>query len=172
MVAPSGGRGRSRVGRRRIVILTEDSKPALGGIAEYLHQLALATSETHDVLVVTSVLGAEALNPGLPFRYREVGWFRKAQPRRGDGFMPTRRLNTLAWQLGRRGRVRHLLAGIDAEQPNSAYVLGRMSPVTYPWYVACLDLGLDFTAIGYGLELVEALAPAWARRRVAMVDAA
>jgi len=172
MTVLPGGRGRSRVGRRRIVILTEDSKPALGGIAEYLHQLALATSETHDVLVVTSVLGAEALNPGLPFRYREVGWFRKAQSRRGDGFMPTRRLNTLAWHLGRRGRVRQLLAGIDAEQPNSAYVLGRMSPVTYPWYVACLDLGLDFTAIGYGLELVEALAPVWARRRVEMVDAA
>ena len=70
------GRTSSRVGRRRIVILTEDSKPALGGIAEYLHQLALATSETHNVLVVTSVAGAEALNPGLPFRYREVGWFR------------------------------------------------------------------------------------------------
>jgi glycosyltransferase involved in cell wall biosynthesis len=166
------GRASSRVGRRRIVILTEDSKPALGGIAEYLHQLALATSETHDVLVVTSVAGAEALNPGLPFRYREVGWFRRAQSRRGDGFMPTRRLNTLAWHLGRRGRVRQLLAGIDAEHPHSAYVLGRMSPVTYPWYIACCDLGLDYTAIAYGLELVEALTPMWARRRVEMVDAA
>ena len=86
--------------------------------------------------------------------------------------MPTRRLNTLAWHLGRRGRVRHLLAGIDAEHPRSAYVLGRMSPVTYPWYVACCDLGLDYTAIAYGLELVEALTPTWAKRRVAMVDAA
>lgn len=47
-----------------------------------------------------------------------------------------------------------------------------MSPVTQPWYVACRDLGLDFTAIAYGLELVEALAPAWARRRVDMVGAA
>jgi glycosyltransferase involved in cell wall biosynthesis len=172
MAARAGGRAGSRAGRRRIVILTEDSKPALGGIAEYLHQLALATSETHDVLVVTSVPGAEALNPGLPFRYREVGWFRQAQSRRGDGFMPTRRMNTLAWHLGRRRRVRRLLAGIHAEQPNSAYVLGRMSPVTYPWYVACRDLGLDFTAIAYGLELVEALTPAWARRRADMVDAA
>ncbi len=172
MTARSGSRASSRAGRRRIVILTEDSKPALGGIAEYLHQLALATSETHEVLVVTSVPGAEVLNPGLPFRYREVGWFRQAQSRPGDGFMPTRRMNTLAWHLGRRRRVRRLLAGIHAEQPNSAYVLGRMSPVTYPWYVACRDLGLEFTAIAYGLELVEALTPAWARRRVHMVDAA
>jgi glycosyltransferase involved in cell wall biosynthesis len=172
MPARPGGRVSSRVGRRRIVILTEDSKPALGGIAEYLHQLALATSETHDVLVVTSVPGAEALNPGLPFRYREVGWFRQAQSRRGDGFMPTRRMNTLVWHLGRRRRVRRLLAGIHAEQPNSAYVLGRMSPVTHPWYVACRDLGLDFTGIAYGLELVEALTPAWSRRRMDMVDAA
>ena len=172
MTARSDDRATSRAVRRRIVILTEDSKPALGGIAEYLHQLALATSDTHDVLVVTSVPGAEALNPGLPFRYREVGWFRQAQSHRGDGFMPTRRMNTLAWHLGRRRRVRRLLAGIHAEQPNSAYVLGRMSPVTHPWFVACRDLGLDFAAIAYGLELVEALSPAWGTRRMEMVDAA
>jgi glycosyltransferase involved in cell wall biosynthesis len=172
MTVRSSGRVSTRAGRRRIVILTEDSKPALGGIAEYLHELALATSETHDVLVVTSVPGAEALNPGLPFRYREVAWFRQAQSRRGDGFMPMRRMNTLVWHLGRRRRVRRLLAGIHAEHPNSAYVLGRMSPVTHPWYVACGDLGLEFAGIAYGLELVEALAPAWARRRVDMVAAA
>lgn len=167
-----GGRVGSRAGRRRIVILTEDSKPALGGIAEYLHQLAVATSAGHDVLVVTSVPGAEALNAELPFRYREVGWFRQQQARRGDGFMPTRRINTLAWHLGRRHRVRELLARIHSEQPNSSYILGRMSPVTYPWYVACLDLGLEYSAIGYGLELIEALTPVWAQRRAAMVDAA
>jgi glycosyltransferase involved in cell wall biosynthesis len=172
MALPSDGRVGSRAGRRRIVILTEDSKPALGGIAEYLHQLALATSETHDVLVVTSVPGAEALNPGLPFRYREAEWFRRARSRPGDGFMPTRRMNTLAWHLGRRRRVRRLLARIHAEHPNSAYVLGRMSPVTYPWFVACRDLGFDFAAVAYGLELVEALRPAWGRRRLEMVDAA
>ena len=47
-------------GRRRVVILTEDSKPSLGGIAEYLHQLGLAATATHDVLIVTSVPGASA----------------------------------------------------------------------------------------------------------------
>jgi hypothetical protein len=80
--------------RRRVVILTEDSKPSLGGIAEYLHQLAIATSVHHDVLIVTSVPGAEALNPGLPFKYREAKWFRAQDPRLGDRFAPIRRLNS------------------------------------------------------------------------------
>jgi glycosyltransferase involved in cell wall biosynthesis len=168
---PGGLRG-VRAGRRRIVILTEDSKPALGGIAEYLHQLALAASVTHDVLIVTSVRGAEALNPGLPFRYREVRWFRQQETHFGDGFMPARRLNTLAWHLSSRRRVRALLARIHAEQPNSTYVLGRVSRVTYRWCVAVSDLGLEYSAIGYGLELVEALPSPWSRRRKDMVDGA
>jgi hypothetical protein len=87
--------------RRRIVILTEDSKPALGGIAEYLHQLALATSTTHDILIVTSVPGASAYNPAIPFQYREVRWFRGQHHRTGDGISVLRRLNTLAWHVGR-----------------------------------------------------------------------
>ena len=155
--------------RRRIVILTEDSKPALGGIAEYLHQLALAASTTHDVLVVTSVPGAEALNPGLPFRYREVEWYRPAHRWLGDEFMPWRRVNTLLWHLRRRRRVRGILMAIHAEQPDSSYVLGRISAVTRPWSVACADVGLSFAAIAYGLELVESLSRASQRQRVQTV---
>ena len=158
--------------RRRIVILTEDSKPALGGIAEYLHQLALATSATHDVLIVTSVPGADALNPGLPFRYREVAWYRAQHRWVGDGFVPLRRFNTVVWRLTQRRRVRALLAAIHAEQPDSSYVVGRLSPVTGPWSVACADLGLSYAVIGHGLELVEALSARGHRRRAARVAGA
>jgi hypothetical protein len=158
--------------RRRIVILTEDSKPALGGIAEYLHQLALAASTTHDVLIVTSVPGANELNPGLPFRYREVEWYRAQHRRFGDGFVPLRRLNTLLWRVTRRRHVRAILAAIHAEQPDSSYVVGRLSPVTGPWTVACSDLGLPYAVIGHGLELVESLSARGHRRRAARVTAA
>ncbi len=143
--------------RRRIVILTEDSKPALGGIAEYLHQLALATSATHEVLVVTSVSGAEPLNPGLPFQYRERRWFRAQWRFSGDHFAPLRRFNTLVWRIGRHSAVRDTLALIHAENPDSSYVLGRLSPVTHPWCRACRSLGLSYSAIGHGLELIEPL---------------
>jgi glycosyltransferase involved in cell wall biosynthesis len=158
--------------RRRIVILTEDSKPALGGIAEYLHQLALAAATTHDVVIVTSVAGAEALNPGLPFRYREVGWFRAQWHFKGDRFAPIRRWNSLMWRLGTRSRVRDLLAAIHAEHPDSTYVLGRLSPVTHAWCRACRDLGLTYSVVAHGLELIEPLPPlAAARRRTDMAAA-
>jgi glycosyltransferase involved in cell wall biosynthesis len=163
---------RGRQARRRIVILTEDSKPALGGIAEYLHQLALSTTTTHDVLVVTSVPGARALNPVIPFEYRETRWFRAQEPRLGDEFAVLRRLNTLMWRLDRPSQVRRLLAAIDAEEPNSSYVLGRLSPVTFPWCRACHSLGIPYSAIGYGLELVEPLSKRLARERVGFVAGA
>jgi glycosyltransferase involved in cell wall biosynthesis len=151
--------------RRRIVILTEDSKPALGGIAEYLHQLAQAVSATHDVLIVTSVLGAERLNPGLSFRYQEAPWFRAQWQFRGDAFVPLRRWNSLRWRWRRRASVRHLLATIHAERPDSSYVLGRLSAVTHPWCRACRDLGLPYSVIAHGLELIEPLPTIAAARR-------
>ena len=40
-----------------------------------------------------------------------------------------------------------------------------MSPVTFPWCRACDDLGLPYSAIGYGLELVEPLSPRLVRQR-------
>jgi glycosyltransferase involved in cell wall biosynthesis len=153
------------VGRRRIVILTEDSKPALGGIAEYLHQLALATAVTHDVVVVSSVAGAEAQNAGLPFRYREERWFRSQWRYLGDQFAALRRLNTLRWRSGRHHRVCRILAAINAERPDTIYVIGRLSPVTYPWCAACEELGLPYSVIGYGLELIEPVSARHARHR-------
>ncbi len=151
--------------RPRIVILTEDSKPATGGIAEYLHRLAIAASATHEIIVVTTVAGAEALNPDLPFRYREAAWFRGQDPRPGDRYAPLRRANTVVWQLGRRRRARAMLARLAAERPGTTFLLGRVSPVTDPWCRACDDLGIPYLAIGYGLELVVALSPRSAFRR-------
>ena len=180
MVSP-GASGRVTVGQlsevglarggqpvtRRVVILTEDSKPALGGIAEYLHQLALATSAIYDVLIVTSVPGAEALNPGLPFKYREIPWFRTQDPRPGDHFAPLRLANSVMWRATRRDRVKGLLGDIHEQEPLSSYVMGRLSPVTFPWCEACFDLGLEYSAIGYGLELIEPLTRHEAQRRTA-----
>ena len=155
--------------RARFVIVTEDSKPATGGVAEYLHRLASALAATHDVEVVTSVTGAEALNRGIPFRYREVPWFRSQARYPGDGVGVVRRAHTVAWYLGRRRQVRELLRGILSERADTSVVLGRVSPVTDPWRVACEELGVPYAAIGYGRELIEPLGRADARRRRAAV---
>ncbi len=146
--------------QKRIVFLTEDSKPATGGVAEYLHQLALATSTMHDVLVITSVAGADALNETIPFRYRHVPWFRSHTHYRGDDIAPVRRINTLAWLATRQRRVRELLREIAAEAGDSTFVLGRVSPVTAPWLVACRALGIPCAALAYGREILD---PAWPR---------
>jgi len=157
--------------RRRVVILTEDSKPALGGIAEYLHQLALAVSATHDVLIVSSVPGAGRIVAPPPKRveYREWHWHRSDLRWPGDSFMPARRLNTAIIHATSRQRVRRKLASIAAEHPDATFVLGRVSEVTHPWCEACRDLGLPYQAIGYGLEFLEAIHARGAARRQADV---
>jgi glycosyltransferase involved in cell wall biosynthesis len=159
-------------GRRRVVILTEDSKPSLGGIAEYLHQLGLAATATHDVLIVTSVRGASALNADIPFRYREERWYRAQERRVGDNIPLLRRVNTLVWRAGQPGRAVRLLAAIHAQRPDSSYVLGRLSPVTMPWCMAFASLGIPYAAIGYGLEVVEPLSWMQTKRRIACAVAA
>jgi glycosyltransferase involved in cell wall biosynthesis len=108
----------------------------------------------------------------LPFRYREVQWFRAQERRLGDGLPVVRQLNTILWRLAQPGRVRALVAALEAEHPKTHYVLGRLSPTTFPWCEACIDLGLSFSAIGYGLELIEPLSPRQARRRAALATRA
>ena len=61
--------------------------------------------------------------------------------------------------------MRDIVAAIDAQQPGSSYVIGRLSPVTFPWCRACRDLGISYSAIGHGLELVERLSGRSARHR-------
>ena len=141
--------------RRRVVILTEDSKPALGGIAEYLHQLATALSATHDVLIVSCIPGADLVDGGPHVRYRELRWFRTQRRMRGDRWMPARRANTLAWRFLMHRYVRTTLASIAADYPDSTFVIGRMSVVTHPWCVACRALSLPYVAFAYGLELID-----------------
>jgi glycosyltransferase involved in cell wall biosynthesis len=144
-------------GRRHIVIVTEDSKPALGGIAEYLHQLAIAASATHDVTVVSCLQGAGAVRvPGSPaVQYRELHWHRSTWRLPGDSFAPWRKVNTLYTLGASERRVQRALAALAAERPDTSFVLGRLSVVTHPWCEAFRALGIPYLGIAYGLELLE-----------------
>jgi phosphatidylinositol alpha-1,6-mannosyltransferase len=146
-------------GRSRIVILTEDSKPATGGIAEYLHQLAAALAPTCDVHIVSSVPGASRVHAPAGVTYEELPWFRTQLRLPGDGFMPTRRLNTLRWRITLRAAMRRHVGRLVGENADTTVVLGRVSAVTHPWCQACRDLGVPYLAIGYGVELLEPATP-------------
>lgn len=141
--------------RDTILFLTEDSKPALGGIAEYLHNLALELSSRFDVLVLTSVEGAEQLNGKFPYRFEEVKWFRTQYPMWGDGITPLRKLNTLRWLWGRRTSVREVLQRALQGRRVRLVCIGRLSPVTHDWCLACRDLGIPYRVFAHGLEFVE-----------------
>jgi glycosyltransferase involved in cell wall biosynthesis len=160
--------------RRRIVILTEDSKPALGGIAEYLHQLALSMSATHDVLIVSCIPGADTVVAGPNIRYREFRWFRTHRRMPGDQWTLTRRANTLAWRFLMQRYVRTTLADLAGESPlaDTTFVIGRLSVVAHPWCVACRALGIPYVAFAYGLELIDSVPPSHVgRRQVDVADA-
>jgi phosphatidylinositol alpha-1,6-mannosyltransferase len=154
--------GSSSARRRRIVILTEDSKPALGGIAEYLHQLASSLSATHDILIVSCIPGADTVAAGPNVRYREVRWFRTHHRMPGDQWTLTRRANTLAWRFLMQRYVETTLADLAGDAPlaDTTFVIGRMSVVAHPWCVACRALGIPYVAFAYGLELIDAVPPA------------
>jgi phosphatidyl-myo-inositol dimannoside synthase len=147
------------MGRARIVILTEDSKPATGGIAEYLHQLAAALAPTCDVHIVSSVPGASRVLAPPGVTYEELLWFRTQLHLPGDQFMPTRRLNTLRWRVSLRATMRRHVRRLLGGRADTTVVLGRVSAVTHPWCQACRDLGVPYLAIGHGLELLEPATP-------------
>jgi phosphatidyl-myo-inositol dimannoside synthase len=158
---------------RRVLIITDDSKPRLGGVAEYLHQLATAIAGTYEVEVVTAEPGAEGCNDGLSFRYREVPWLRRHELHwPGDSIPMVRRLNSVFWRAGLRRRMRQRLAALMAERPATTVVIGRLCWETSPWMNACIDLGVPYLAIAHGLELLEPLSPARDEERRTQVQSA
>ena len=153
---------RDALRRPTIIVLTEDSKPGRGGIAEGLHQLARALAVSHDVRIVTSVAGASAVPPEEGVRYEEVPWFRASARMRGDEHPVLRRLNTARWYAARPRRVRAQLAGILGGAAPDWLLVYRLSNVTYPWCTAARSLGLAYDVFAHGLELIEP-ASVWVR---------
>jgi phosphatidylinositol alpha-1,6-mannosyltransferase len=151
-----GARREATAPRPSLLILTEDSKPQLGGIAEYLHRLALALGRDCDVRIVSSVSGTSACDdPSLPVRYVEVPWFRSAFPMAGDAWPPVRKANTLRWMLRRNARARGYLDVVRRSASPDVVLLGRLSPITHPWCAACESAGIPYDVLLHGLELID-----------------
>jgi len=159
--------------RPRYLILTDDSRPATGGVAEYLHQLAAALAPTHDVVIASGIAGAAAVDAPAGVRYVEAPSWRTQLALPGDARRLTRRWNTLRWMLTRRRMIRRRLLELLSSGGETRVIIGRLSVATHPWCVTCRALGVPYAAIGYGLELVEPGSGAQrrARRRDALAAA-
>lgn len=155
-----------------LLILTEDSKPANGGIAEYLHNLAVTVALRVPVRIVSSIPGAGRVESGQGVQYQEVPWFRAQSPMRGDDSPVLRRINTVHWLAGRPARVQRMLEGLLHERPTRTVLIARLSPVAHPWCRACGELGIPYSIVAHGLELLEPLSMLDRRRQERFLRAA
>ena len=159
-------------GRRapdRVVLLTTDFRPQLGGVADHLHRLAESLAERTRVTVVTSVAQHGAswprtyqleLLPPLPER--------RLDERIGDAFAPIRKLHTGAYFLALRRYGRDVAARI-APKPGEevAVLVGIWDTAAHFWCAALRETGVPYLLFGYGVELVAPLyggLPEWRRQ--------
>lgn len=155
-----------------LLVLTEDSKPLLGGIAESLHNFSSTVAQRAPVRILSSVDGADDYGAEPNLSYQVVPWFRAQHTMRGDAFPVVRKLNTLRWLAGRPARVRRLLDREWRQIRPALLLVYRVSPVTHPWMRAARELGLPYDVVVYGLELVESLSRrAAAARRTDLLSA-
>lgn len=87
----------------RITVLTTDSVPLLGGIADYPNGLMSASIENVDWILRTSAPGSNEDDQALSYPVNRF----KITPRLlgerfGDGFVPVRKLNTLRWHRAKK----------------------------------------------------------------------
>jgi phosphatidylinositol alpha-1,6-mannosyltransferase len=138
----------------QILILTNDSKPRLGGIAEYLHNLALVLAEHYSVRIVTTVAGAESCNRGLPFAYKEVApWALRLSGGRGISGA----VGAAAFRLGHWLGATQILKQMLRKRPTRFVLIGSFCPATYMWCHACQRLGVAYQVVAHGRELVKPL---------------
>ena len=175
MTAPRAGRAPDRV-----VVLTTDFLPQVGGVADHLHRLSESLagspagslagplSERMPVTVMTSVAQggatwphAYALDPLAPLPDRRLG------RRFGDAIPPLRKLYTGAFFLS----LRHYGAAVMkriAPRPGEdvAILIGIWDTASHFWCAAARRAGLPYYLFAHGVELLIPLyadLPAWRR---------
>ena len=171
--APVGGVSRSQ--NRPFVLLTTDFKPAVGGIAELLHQLAEAAGQGARTLVYSTVETAGArfsdayeVRPLPPLPTRDLG------ERFGDGILPFRKFQTARFYRALAAAGDDIVERVLRESPSDAELcVGQWTMETDPWCAALARRGRPYSLFAYGLEIARALPGRLAdRRRRAFTEAA
>jgi phosphatidylinositol alpha-1,6-mannosyltransferase len=149
----------------RITILTTDSVPLVGGVADYLNNLCIELAGSADVTVFSAVQGSNAADAQLTYSMRRLPDTRILGQRPGDGFSFGRKLNTLVWLLRRRSEARKLLLRIVKELSPRHVFIGRWEESSHYWCAACRSLGISYGLFAYGMDLTERKTPLWEKHR-------
>ncbi len=152
--------------KETVLFLTEDSKPQQGGIAEFLHGMALTLAQYYNVHILTSCVGSEPYSAGASLIYETIPWFRTQFKMPGDQWAFLRKFNTAWWLLQSEARAKQALLKIIKNKPVKMVMIFRLSPVTHPWCSACRSLKIPYLVMTYGLELVESTSMIKYRQRI------
>lgn len=137
-----------------ITVLTTDSVPLMGGIADYLHGLMSASIEDVDWILRTSAPGLNEDDQALPYpvhRFRITS--RLLGERYGDGFKPLRRLNSLRWHRAKKKAGDILVREAVSRDHPDIIVIGRWCEDAHWWCSACRKMHQPYIIMAYGLEL-------------------
>ncbi len=149
----------------KAVLLTTDSIPKYGGIADYLHGILSHTVHVIDWFAYSTIGHGDFDDSSLPYSMFRLPDSRRLGKRWGDGFFLTRKLNTLLWQINRGREACDLVNRIRAEHNPDFIVIARWCEESKYWCEACRRSEMSYFIFAYGLELVEEYTPALENQR-------
>ncbi|MCD4776819.1 MAG: glycosyltransferase family 4 protein [Candidatus Aegiribacteria sp.] len=139
----------------RISVLATDSVPNIGGIADYLNGLMSSTVNEIQWNLKTTAPGSPEEDHLLPYPVHHFSVStRRLGDHFGDGFAPVRKLNTLRWLRYRRKEDFNLVKKTVEEDNPDAILFPRWTESSHPWFQACVDMGIQYIIIAFGLEIV------------------
>lgn len=158
------------------LILTNDFKPMVGGVAQYLHGLAGAMHDKgHDVEVLAhGVVPSDEFCPPYDVTYHTSDIDRRLGDRFGDGLFIARKLNSLLhYRRVRADAVKALHAMVAPSELDSYRVyIGRWSHLAHWWCSWLRRRGLPYRIFAYGLELQRPTRYPWRQWRTRDLGAA
>ncbi len=139
----------------KISVLTTDSVPLLGGISDYTHGLMSSTVNEIQWNLRTSAPGSAEEDKLLPYPVHRFAIVpRLVGNRFGDGLAFVRKFNTLWWRLAKRKAGYTQVRKTIVEDRPDAILISRWNEDAHWWCRACIDMGIPYIMIAYGLELV------------------
>jgi len=148
-----------------IAILTNDSVPMLGGVADYLHNLCIELSKSIRISVYSTVTSTPKYDAGIPYPMYRIPETRRLGQRLGDGFPLSRKLNTLVWRLKRPYEADNFLKNVLNKNKPHFILIPRWEERSHFWCCACYDIGIPYILITHGMELVENKTSDWNKKR-------
>lgn len=149
----------------KIAVLTTDSVPMIGGVADYLHNLCTELSKSVPVFVYSTVPSVLEFDAKLEYPIHRIPETRCLGRRFGDGFPPLRKANTLLWYLKRPLEARNLLRKVQNECAPGLVLIGRWEETSHFWCQACCAARIPYYLFAYGMDLTEQKTSQWHRRR-------